>query len=254
VIENAHRGGVTTLTLNRPERRNALDIAMIRTLADALAKADADGACRCVVVKGAGGTFCSGRDLGAAAQLRGLAPVIEYDEAYARIFELLATLSKPSVAVVQGHAVAGGFTLAMACDFVVAHADAKFGALEMKQGFPAAINAAVLSHKTSQGNALELLLSAETHTAERLREMGLVHRVAADGKALSRMEAGFVAGLVALDPLAVKLTKETVRAARSMPYAEALTLGKHLNALLMASGRIAEAQQAYTSRKSKKPK
>ena len=254
MIDIRQAGGVTTLTFNRPKRRNALDIGMIRTLADALTEAEADGTCRCVVMKGADGTFCSGRDLGAATQLRGLAPVLEYDEAYTRVFELLAALSKPSVAVVQGHAVAGGFTLAMACDFVLAEAAAKFGALEMKQGFPAAINAAVLSHKTSQGNALELLLSTEMHAAGRLREMGLVHRVAADAQELARFETEFVAGLVALDPLAVKLTKETVRAARSMPYADALTLGKHLNALLMASGRIAEAQQVYTSRKSNKSK
>jgi enoyl-CoA hydratase len=102
----------------------------------------------------------------------------------------------------------------------------------------------VLAHKTQPRNALELLLSAGMHGAERLYEMGLVNRVAADAGELARIEAEFVADLVALDPLAVKLTKETLRAAASMPYAEALTLGKQLNALLMASGRIAETQQA----------
>ena len=89
------------------------------------------------------------------------------------------------------------------------------------------------------------------HSAQRLYEMGLVNRVAADAGQLARIEAEFVAGLVALDPLAVKLTKETVRAAAAMPYADALTLGKQLNALLMASGRIAEAQQDYSAVKPK---
>lgn len=244
MIAVGRSGGVTALTLNRPERRNALDAAMIRDLCAALAAADADADCRCVVLKGAGGSFCSGRDLGAAAQLRGLAPVLEYDDAYARIFMLLASLGKPSVAVVQGYAVAGGLTLAMGCDFVLAEAGAQFGALEMKRGFPAALNSAVLAHKTLPRNALELLLSAGTHGARRLYEMGLINRVAADAGELARIEGEFVASLVALDPLAVKLTKETLRAAASMPYAEALTLGKQLNALLMASGRIAEAQPA----------
>lgn len=243
MIAVGRSGGVTTLTLDRPERRNALDAAMIRDLCAALAAAGTDADCRCVVLKGAGGSFCSGRDLGAAAGLRGLAPVLEYDDAYTRIFQLLADLGKPSVAVVQGYAVAGGFTLAMGCDFVLAEAGAQFGALEMKHGFPAALNSAVLAHKTQPRNALELLLSAGLHGAERLYQMGLVNRVAADAGELARVEAEFVAGLAALDPLAVKLTKETVRAAASMPYAEALTLGKQLNALLMASGRIAEAQQ-----------
>lgn len=244
MIAIGRSGGVTALTLNRPERRNALDAAMIRDLCAALAAAEADADCRCVVLKGAGGSFCSGRDFGAAAQLRGLAPVLEYDDAYTRIFVLLANLGKPSVAVVQGYAVAGGFTLAMGCDFVLAEADAQFGALEMKRGFPAAMNSAVLAHKTAPRNALELLLSAGTHGARRLYEMGLVNRVAADAGELARIEGEFVAGLAALDPLAVKLTKETLRAAASMPYAEALTLGKQLNALLMASGRIAAAQPA----------
>ena len=244
-------GGVTALTLTRPERRNALDAAMIHELCAALAMAEADADCRCVVLKGAGGTFCSGRDLAAAADLRGLAPVLEYDDAYAKIFLQLTHLGKPSVAVVQGYAVAGGFTLAMGCDFVLAEAGARFGALEMKHGFPAALNSAVLAHKALPRHALELLLSAGTHSAQRLYEMGLVNRVAADAAQLARVEAEFVADLVALDPLAVKLTKETLRAAASMPYAEALTLGKQLNALLMASGRIAEAQQVRTPLKPK---
>lgn len=251
MIAIARSGGVTTLTLTRPQRRNALDMAMIRDLGAALAAATIDTDCRCVVLKGAGGSFCSGRDLGAAAELSGLAPVLEYDDAYTRIFVLLAELGKPSLAVVQGYAVAGGFTLAMGCDFVLAEAGAQFGALEMKHGFPAALNCAVLAHKTQPRNALELLLSAGMHGARRLYEMGLVNRVAAGAGELERIEAEFVAGLVALDPLAVKLTKETLRAAASMPYAEALTLGKQLNALLMASGRIAEAQPASYAGKPK---
>lgn len=235
-------GCVTMVTLARPERRNALDEGMIRDLSAALAAADADADCRCLVLKGAGGTFCSGRDLGAAAGLQGLAPVLAYDEAYTQIFLRLASLTKPSVAVVQGYAVAGGFTLAMGCDFVLAEANAQFGALEMKRGFPAALNSVVLAHKTQPRNALELLLSAGIHSAQRLHQMGLVNRIGADAGELARIESEFVAGLVALDPLAVRLTKETVRAASSMPYADALTLGKQLNALLMVSGRIAGAR------------
>jgi enoyl-CoA hydratase len=243
--------GVTTLVLNRPERRNALDAAMIADLGAALAAAEAEASCRCVVLRGAGGNFCSGRDLDAAAGLHGLGAVLDYDEAYAQIFQRLAGMGKPSVALVQGYAVAGGFSLAMGCDFVLAEAGAQFGALEMKRGFPAAINSAVLAHKTLPRNALELLLSGGMHGAQRLYEMGLVNRIGAGEGELARIAAEFVAGLAALDPLAVKLTKETVRAAAGMPYADALNLGKQLNALLMASGRIGEAQQEYSAAKSK---
>lgn len=242
----------TTLRLDRPEKRNALSWEMVDALVEALRQADADADCRCVVIKGAGGTFCAGRDLGAGKGRKGdLEEVLGDDDAYQGVFETLRRLSKPSVAVVQGPAVAGGFTLAMGCDFVLAERAAKFGALEMRGGFPAAINTAILSHLVSSRQALELLLSAETFPAERLYGMGLVNRLAEDADDLARVEREFVAGLVALEPVAVRLTKETLRAATAMPLGEALVVGKQLNALLMASGRIDQAAEFFAAAKGK---
>ena len=250
-IRGERDGAVARLVIDRPRRRNALTPAMIGELARAIGAAEEDAACRCIVITGAGGNFCSGRDLDATAADRSLPSVIAHDDAYAAIFDRLLRLSKPSVAVVRGHAVAGGFTLAMACHFVVAEAGARFGALEMRGGFPAAINTAVLSRLAGPRRALELLLSAETFTAARLEAMGLITRLANDEADLDRAASELVAGLVALDPVAVKLTLETHRAAASMPASEALTLGKQLNALLAASGRIAEAAANFAARKPK---
>ncbi|MEE8122859.1 MAG: enoyl-CoA hydratase/isomerase family protein, partial [Alphaproteobacteria bacterium] len=163
MIRSERAEGVTRLILDRPDKRNALDWDMIRALTEGIEGAGNDPACRCVVVKGAGGHFCAGRDLGAG---RGrdaeLEKVLDDDDTYQALFEALRRLRKPSVAVVRGYAVAGGFTLAMGCDFVLAEREARFGALEMRGGFPAAVNTAILSHLVGPRLALELLLSADT--------------------------------------------------------------------------------------------
>lgn len=243
------KGAVTSLVLDRPERRNALSAEMISALSVALARADADARCKCVVIQGAGAHFCSGRELAPGDSRRGLEAVLAYDDAYGEIFRRLQNLSKPSVAVVSGYAVAGGFTLAMACDFVLAEENAKFGALEMKNGFPASVNTVVLSHLIGPRRALELLLMGEIATARELFEFGLINRIAPDARALQNVAGEFVNKLAALDPLAVRLTKETQRAAVNMPLSDALTLGKQLNALLMASGRIDEAAKRHAARR-----
>lgn len=253
MIRTETAGAVTTLILDRPEKRNALDWTMIPAIVEAVGAAGADPACRCLVVTGAGDTFCAGRDLGAGKGRAGtLEDVLADDDAYQAIFAALRQLPKPSVAVVRGHAVAGGFTLAMGCDFVVAERGARFGALEMRGGFPAAVNTAILSHLVGPRMALELLLSAETVTAERLYEMGLVNRLA-DGPAdLEAVAGAFVDGLAALEPVAVRLTKETHRAVTAMPLGEALTVAKQLNALLMASGRIDKAAEIFARNKERR--
>lgn len=248
MIRTEHAQGVTTIVLDRPERRNALSYEMIRDLGEAVAGSGADESCRCVVIKGAGKHFCAGRELTTGLK-RSLDPVLEYDEAYSAIFRTLLDLGKPSVAVVQGYAVAGGFTLAMGCDFVLADETARFGAMEMKNGFPAAVNTALLSHLAPPRLALELLLFGDPVPARTLYERGLISRLAADAKALQHAEREFVNALTSRDPTAVRLAKEAYRAARNMPLAEALTFGKTLNALLLASGRIEEGARAFAEQR-----
>jgi enoyl-CoA hydratase/carnithine racemase len=248
VVKVEETGDATVIRLVRPDRRNAMDLAMIRELSQAIRHANRNPHTRCVVIKGAGGNFSVGRDLSAAQEITRLGPVLEYDEAYVEVFENLAALSKPSVAVVQGLAVAGGFSIAMACDFVLAQSDAQFGALELKHGFPAAVNTVVLAHRITPRFALELLLTKKTVSAQRLLQMGLVNRIAADEEELNELADEYVAALAALDPVSVKLTKETHRAARNMPYADALVMAKQLNALLMTSGKISAAAAAASVR------
>ena len=243
------RGGVRTITLNRPRQRNALNEEVIRRLAKATDRAANDSDCCCLVIKGQGDHFCAGRDLGEADKSLPLAQVMEYDDLWAAVIGNIRSMSAPSVAIVRGFAVAGGFTLSMACDFVLAERSARFGALEMKGGFPAAVNTAVLSHLVGPRQSLELLLSAGTFTAEQLENMGLVNRLAANEGELADLEKEFVEDLQALDPLAVKLTKETHRAVRRASMEEALITAKQLNSLLMTSGKIDEAAERYAKEK-----
>jgi enoyl-CoA hydratase/carnithine racemase len=242
MIDVTEAGAITTLTIDRTERRNALDHATIEALAAAISAAEASPDCRCIVLKGAGGTFSSGRDLADARSDAPLAEILAYDEHWTDVLHLLHDLSKPSVAVVEGHAVAGGFTLAMGCDFVIAERGARFGALEMRGGFPAAVNTAILTHLVGPRIALEYLLSAETFPAEHLFQNRLINALADGPAELQRMVDDMTARLAALDPVAVKLTKDAHRMAAAMPVSEAIVMGGQLNALLMSSGRITAAR------------
>lgn len=252
MIRTETDGHITRLILDRPAKKNAMNWDMIPLLVDGIHAAGKDGNCRCLVITGHGDTFCAGRDLGAGKGREGeLEELLVDDDAYRAIFEALRTLSKPSVAVVRGYAVAGGFTLAMGCDFVIAERTAKFGAMEMRGGFPAAVNTSILSHLVGPRQALELLLSADTFTAKHLHGMGLVNRLAGNADELAEIAGAFIEGLVELEPVAVQLTKETLRAVTTMPLGEALIVSKQLNALLMASGRIDKAAEIFARSKAK---
>jgi enoyl-CoA hydratase/carnithine racemase len=248
MVQIGKQDGATTLILNRPEQRNALDADVIDGLIQAIEEAEADSATRCLVIRGAGGNFCAGRDLTKPPD-RDLAQALAADETWTKVNRLLHRMNKPTVAVVEGYAVAGGFTLAMICDFVLAEQGAHFGALEMRRGFPAAINTPVLSKLIGPRLALEFLLFGDLIPAQRLYEVGLINRVVEGAEALNQVAHQFVGGLVALDPDAVRMTKESHRATVNMPLIDALEMGKLGNALIAASGRMDEAMQGYAKGK-----
>ena len=249
MIRKERDGPVQSIVLDRAERRNALSEAMIVALGDAIRAAGEDESCRCLVLKGAGDSFCTGRDLGDGAGARDLGSVLARDQVWTDIFHQLYRFSIPTVAVVRGHAVAGGFTLAMGCDFVLAERGAKFGATEMRSDFPAAVNTPVLSRLVGPRLALEMLVFGDSVTAERLYEMGLVNRLADGAEALATIEAEFTARLAALDADAVRLTKELNRAALTMPPDDALQMGNNVTSLIAASGRFDEAVATFARRR-----
>ncbi|HKK31664.1 MAG TPA: enoyl-CoA hydratase/isomerase family protein, partial [Alphaproteobacteria bacterium] len=207
MIDIETHDGVTRLTLNRPEARNALNAAGMAALDYLLRDLERAQNARVLVIRATGKAFSAGRDLKEAPELS-LAEAMEQHDHWATVFQRLQRLSIPSVAAVQGYAVAGGFTLAMGCDFVLASRTARFGAMEMANGFPAAVCTPLLAHLLGPRLGLELALFGEPVSAERLYEMGLINALADTDEALPVLAEDFVARLLKLNPAAVKQTKE----------------------------------------------
>lgn len=253
MIRKEQEGGITRLLIDRPEKRNAIDAATAVALGDAIEAAGRDGSTRVLVIKGAGDVFSTGRDLkataaGAEPDGRARDPYGE-DDAWVRIFHLLHRSNVPSVAVVRGHAVAGGFTLSMGCDFVLAERSATFGAYEMRHGFPASVCTPVLARLLGPRLGLEFAMFGEAIAAERLFAAGLINRLAENAGELARIEAEFAGQIARLDLRAVKMTRDIYRAAVTMPYDNALDMGRQVNQLYQATGAFARAGQGLGKKK-----
>jgi enoyl-CoA hydratase/carnithine racemase len=171
-------GGVARVTINRPDRRNAMSFAVMDGLRAAMAAARADDAVRVVVLTGAGDrAFCAGADLGGIAQNAGAAAAHDGRGLLADLFRDMWSLGKPIVARVRGYALAGGFGLACACDVVVASDDAQFGTPEIGVGlWPYMITVPLLRSMPAKA-ALELMMTGRRVGAEEGLRLGFVQRV-----------------------------------------------------------------------------
>ena len=196
------RDGVLLITLNRPEARNAVNLALAEGVAAALDELDADGDLAVGVITGAGAGFCAGMDL--KAFVTGERPWVG-DRGFAGIVQRASR--KPLIAAIEGFAVAGGLEVALACDLIVAAREAKLGIPEVKRSLVAAGGALMrLPRRVPYGIAMELALTGDTITAERAYELGLVNRLAERGGAVDA--ALELAGAIAANgPLALDATK-----------------------------------------------
>jgi methylglutaconyl-CoA hydratase len=164
---------ITVLTLNRPERRNALTIELMRELATAMEAAAAEPAQRIVILRGAGKAFCTGLDLQEAMKHEPK----DTAEMVARMLLALAETRLITIAMVHGAAVAGGAGLMSACDFVIASDHTKIGYPEVRRGLVASLVMTFLRRQLRERDVRELLLASELISAQRACEMGLVNRV-----------------------------------------------------------------------------
>src|ERR1700730_7700946 len=172
-------GAVATVTINRPAQRNALSPTVTRGLRAALGSVRGDDRVRVVVLRGAGDrAFCAGADLASLAAGAGFLELHEARGEIAGLFEDLWSLGKPTIARVQGYALAGGFGLALACDFVVASDDATFGAPEVSIGLWPYMITVPLVRSMRPKDALDLILTGRRVTAAEGRELGFVSRLA----------------------------------------------------------------------------
>src|SRR3954469_9653235 len=170
--------GVARVTINRPERRNAMSYGVMQGLRDAVAAAKADESVRVVVLTGAGDrAFCAGADLGGIAENAGAAAAHDGRGLLADLFRELWALGKPTIARVRGYALAGGFGLALACDFVVAADDAQFGTPEVNVGlWPYMITVPLLRSMPAK-KVLELQMTGRRVDAAEADRIGFVTRV-----------------------------------------------------------------------------
>jgi methylglutaconyl-CoA hydratase len=225
-------GATAMVTLNRPEKRNALNDELVAALKRALREADADPRVRAIVITGAGTDFCSGADLAALRKISESSIVENLEDAQSlmELFALVRRVRVPVVAAVRGRALAGGCGLATACDIVLAERSARFGYPEVRIGFIPAMVMAILRRNVSEKRAFELVTRGTELSAEEAERVGLVNHVYDDGIFAAEVEA-FVAGFERVSRSAVMLTKRLLYHMDGMTFDAALQSGADLNAV-----------------------
>jgi enoyl-CoA hydratase/carnithine racemase len=238
------RAGVGTLTLNRPEARNALNPTLVQELGDALGRLDADDEARVVIIRGAGErAFCAGADL--KGMFRG-GSILDAREQYAGlagILEAMPRMRTPVIGRVHGYALAGGCGLAAACDVVIAAEDAVFGLPEIKLGLLPLMVLAPILRTAAPKRVLELVLTGRELPAPEALEIGLVTRVVPRAD-LDATVAEVARTLAGLSPATVALGKEAFYRALELPHAQAIG---HLRDLLTIVSRSEDAQEGIAA-------
>jgi enoyl-CoA hydratase len=239
------RDGVLLITLNRPEARNAVNLAVAEGIAAALDELDADAGLQVGVLTGAGKGFCAGMDLKAFAA-GGERPWVG-DRGFAGIVQRSAR--KPLIAAVEGFAVAGGLEIALACDLIVAARGAKLGIPEVKRSLVAAGGALLrLPQRLPYGIAMELALTGDPITAERGAELGVVNRLAEPGGAVDGA-LELAATIAANAPLALIASKRILEQSRDWPLADFWTRQGEISGPVFASADAKEGATAFAERR-----
>lgn len=227
-VDNA----VASIVLNRPEKRNALNDALIAEIKRGLKEAAGDESVRVVVISGAGKDFCSGADLSALQKIAGASVSENADDARSlmELFLLIRQISVPVVAAVRGRALAGGCGLASACDLVLASESARFGYPEVKIGFVPAMVLAILRRNVSEKRAFELITRGEEIGAARAAEIGLVNQVFSDDS-FDADVAAYLRRFTEISISAVALTKQLLYQVDGLAFVDAMETGADVNVI-----------------------
>lgn len=206
-IQLSSQAQVATITLNRPDKRNAISYELIDELLAALGEV-ARSSALVLILTGAGKAFCSGMDLENLKELLGRTPEqnLKDSETMARLFRSLYDFPKPTIAAVNGPAIAGGCGLATLCDFTLAVPEAKFGYTETRIGFVPAIVSTFLLRQIGEKHARDLLFTGRIITADEAHRFGMVNEIVAPEKLLDRAKE-LAAQLMANSPASLASTK-----------------------------------------------
>lgn len=219
------------LTLNRPDKRNALNDAMISALKSKLRRSDEDVELRAIVIRGAGKDFCSGADLSALQKISesSYEENLEDARSLAELFALIRKVKIPVIAAVHGRALAGGCGLATGCDLVLAARSARFGYPEVKIGFVPAIVTAILRRNVSEKLAFELITQGFEFSADEAKSFGLINRIF-DDETFEEDVKNYASVYQNVSRSAIILSKKMLYQLDGLDFDKALEAGAIVNA------------------------
>lgn len=239
--------GIGTITLSRPEKRNALSFELVSELKAAFTALEMDATVKIIILKAQGEAFCAGADLGYLQQLQHFS----YEENLAdsnhlkELFLQIYTLKKVVIAQVQGHALAGGCGLATVCDFVFAVPEAKFGYTEVRIGFIPAIVMIFLLRKIGEARSKQLLLSGELITADEAMRLSLINRIIPKEN-LEQETMAYATSLIRTNSAqAMMQTKQMIAHVQELPLEQALTFAAESNATARATADCKRGVDAF---------
>jgi methylglutaconyl-CoA hydratase len=252
-IDGANR--VATISLNRPDKRNALSPVLVDELADAVAWADADERVGAILLRGEGNDFCAGVDLQTLSDMMD-ADVVEQladADALGDLFLIFRRVDTPIVAAVRGHAVAGGCGLATACDIVLAAEDARLGYPEVKIGFVPAMVIAMLRRSVGEKRAFDMVTTGTIVDARTAERYGLVQHVFPADE-LEQRSREFVEDLAQRSRSAVALCKRLIYQTERHSFEAAIRAGAEINALARMTVDYRQGVRDFLESKRKKGK
>ena len=228
-IEYSTAGGMARITLNRPEKRNALTVEMMEAFREALRRAADDSAVRVLLIRGAGKDFCAGLDL--SEVLKSAEDETAAIKSARRLGDLYVAMRrhpKPIIAAVQGRALGGGAGIATASDLIIATESAQFGYPEVKLGFIPAIVTTMLRKAVNERQAMELALTGEPLTSSDAFEIGLINQVYPDSEFEAAIES-YVAALAENSATAMNMSKALLYQTDGMSFEASIEAGVQAN-------------------------
>jgi enoyl-CoA hydratase len=251
-------GHVVTLTMNRPEAKNAINPEMLCRFCDAWDLVDGDDDVRVAILTGAGGSFCAGADLDklVGRSLRNLPPESDWEQRIRDDFQLIFKgllrnhrLRKPLLAAIEGSCIAGGVEILMSTDVRVAGESARLGVSEVRWGlFPQGGSTTRLPRQIPFTKAMELLLVGDHYSAREALEMGLIGRVVPDGQALSAART-IAAKIADNGPVAVRNIKAAVLEAECVPDQDARAIEMRLGMEVFSTEDAKEGPRAFKEKR-----
>ena len=248
VIKYAIEDGIAHITLNRPEKRNAITYELTRALNQTLRSAKEDEGVRAVVITGAGSAFCAGLDLSVVQTLNPVALKEFMATFYGEMTDLQRGLGKPTIAALNGHTLAAGCTIAFSCDLIVASEGVRIGYPEINVGLMPSLHLVLLPHLVGRYKAFELCLTGEPITAQEALKWGMINRVVAPAE-LPTAARQLARTLAAKSPLLVKYCKDTLYQSMDVEFKKAIMIAADMLCLARSSEDTDEGLRAFLEKR-----